>query len=84
MYGRLGGGGGVIYLGVLVLTQKIILARPLTKALVYFWRMKGTEWCQPNAETCNILLRAFAQARNVNQVNALFKDLDESIVSPDI
>jgi pentatricopeptide repeat protein len=44
--------------------------------------MKGTEWCQPNAETCNILLRAFAQARNVNQVNALFKDLDESIVSP--
>jgi pentatricopeptide repeat protein len=46
--------------------------------------MKGTEWCQPNAETCNILLRAFAQARNVNQVNALFKDLDESIVSPDI
>jgi pentatricopeptide repeat protein len=45
--------------------------------------MKGTEGCQPNVVTCNILLRASAQARNVNQVNALFKDLDESIVSPD-
>ncbi|PON36814.1 Pentatricopeptide repeat [Trema orientale] len=59
-------------------------AKALAKAIGYFEKMKGMEWCQPNIVTYNILLRAFAQARNVQQVNALFKDLDESIVSPDI
>lgn len=58
--------------------------KALSKALGYFEKMKGMERCQPNVVTYNILLRAFAQARNVNQVNALFKDLDQSIVSPDI
>lgn len=59
-------------------------AKALEKALGYFEKMKGIEWCNPNVVTYNILLRAFALARNVDQVNALFKDLDESIVSPDI
>ena len=59
-------------------------AKSLTKALAYFEKMKSIERCQPNVVTYNIILRAFAQARNVNQVNALFKDLEESIVSPDI
>ncbi|KAF2284120.1 hypothetical protein GH714_019221 [Hevea brasiliensis] len=59
-------------------------AKALSKALSYFEKMKGMERCQPNVVTYNILLRAFAQAQNVNQVNALFKDLDQSIVSPDI
>lgn len=59
-------------------------AKALDKALGYFEKMKGIEWCKPNVVTYNILLRAFALARNVDRVNALFKDLDESIVSPDI
>ncbi|XP_057492108.1 pentatricopeptide repeat-containing protein At4g39620, chloroplastic-like [Actinidia eriantha] len=59
-------------------------SRALSKALVYFDKMKGMERCRPNIVTYNILLRAFAQARNVNQVDALFKDLKESIVAPDI
>ncbi|XP_030534976.1 pentatricopeptide repeat-containing protein At4g39620, chloroplastic [Rhodamnia argentea] len=59
-------------------------AKALAKALGYFGKMKGMERCKPNVVTYNILLRAFAQARNVEQVNALFKDLDESIVSPDV
>ncbi|XP_018838114.2 pentatricopeptide repeat-containing protein At4g39620, chloroplastic [Juglans regia] len=59
-------------------------AKALGKALGYFEKMKGIEWCKPNTVTYNILLRAFAQARNVEQVDALFKDLHESIVSPDI
>ncbi|KAK7247478.1 hypothetical protein RIF29_42361 [Crotalaria pallida] len=58
--------------------------KALAKALGYFEKMKGMERCKPNIVTYNILLRGFAQARNVDQVNALFKDLDESIVSPDI
>ncbi|PIN05720.1 hypothetical protein CDL12_21749 [Handroanthus impetiginosus] len=59
-------------------------SKALAKALGYFEKMKGMERCKPNIVTYNILLRAFAQARNVDQVNALFKDLDESIVTPDI
>ncbi|KAF6149273.1 hypothetical protein GIB67_026129 [Kingdonia uniflora] len=59
-------------------------SKALAKALGYFEKMKGMERCKPNIVTYNILLRAFAQARNVDQVNALFKDLDESIISPDI
>uniref|UniRef100_A0A7C9ED73 Uncharacterized protein n=1 Tax=Opuntia streptacantha TaxID=393608 RepID=A0A7C9ED73_OPUST len=59
-------------------------SKALDKALGYFDKMKGMERCKPNIVTYNILLRAFAQAKNVNQVNALFKDLEESIVSPDI
>ncbi|XP_015867273.3 pentatricopeptide repeat-containing protein At4g39620, chloroplastic [Ziziphus jujuba] len=58
--------------------------KALCKALGYFEKMKGMERCKPNVVTYNILLRAYAQARNVEQVNALLKDLDESIVSPDI
>lgn len=54
------------------------------KALACFDKMKSMERCKPNIVTYNILLRAFAQAKNVNQVNALFKDLEESIISPDI
>ncbi|KAM6563717.1 hypothetical protein CsatB_023715 [Cannabis sativa] len=59
-------------------------SKALAKAIGYFEKMKGMERCQPNIVTYNILLRAFAQSRKVQQVNALFKDLDESIVSPDI
>ncbi|XP_061991405.1 pentatricopeptide repeat-containing protein At4g39620, chloroplastic [Rosa rugosa] len=58
--------------------------KALEKALVYFNKMKGMERCQPNIVTYNILLRAFAQSRNVEKVSSLFKDLDESIASPDI
>lgn len=58
--------------------------KALAKALGYFEKMKGMERCQPSIVTYNILLRAFAQARNVAQVNALFKELDESFLSPDI
>lgn len=58
--------------------------KALAKAVGYFDKMKGIERCKPNIVTYNILLRAFAQARNVEQVNSLFKDLDESIISPDI
>ncbi|KAI3848624.1 hypothetical protein MKX03_010334 [Papaver bracteatum] len=57
--------------------------KALAKALGYFEKMKGIERCNPNNVTYNILLRAFAQARNVDQVNALFKELEEGIVSPD-
>ncbi|KAK4382029.1 Pentatricopeptide repeat-containing protein, chloroplastic [Sesamum angolense] len=59
-------------------------SKALVKALWYFEKMKGMERCKPSIVTYNILLRAFAQARNVDQVNALFKNLDESIVTPDI
>lgn len=58
--------------------------KALVKALAYFDKMKGTDRCKPNVVTYNILLRAFAQARNIDQVNALFKDLDESVISPDV
>ncbi|KAG6604006.1 Pentatricopeptide repeat-containing protein, chloroplastic, partial [Cucurbita argyrosperma subsp. sororia] len=59
-------------------------AKALVKVLWYFEKMKGMERCKPNVVTYNILTRAFAQAGKVDQVNALFKDLDESIVSADI
>lgn len=59
-------------------------SKALAKALSYFEKMKGMDRCKPSIVTYNILLRAFAQARNVDQVNALFKDLDESIITPDI
>ncbi|KAJ0097769.1 hypothetical protein Patl1_27454 [Pistacia atlantica] len=58
--------------------------KALAKGLSYFEKMKGMERCQPSIVTYNILLRAFAQARNVAQVNALFKELDESFLSSDI
>ncbi|XP_010531412.1 PREDICTED: pentatricopeptide repeat-containing protein At4g39620, chloroplastic [Tarenaya hassleriana] len=59
-------------------------AKALEKALGYFNKMKTMERCQPNIVTYNILLRAFAQAGRVDQVNSLLQDLDSSIVSPDI
>ncbi|XP_049391882.1 pentatricopeptide repeat-containing protein PPR5 homolog, chloroplastic [Solanum stenotomum] len=59
-------------------------SKALTKAMGYFEKMKGMERCSPSIVTYNILLRAFAQAKNVEQVDALLKDLDESIVTPDI
>ena len=59
-------------------------SKALKKVLGYFDKMKGIERCKPNIVTYNILLRAFAQAQDVNQVNALFKELGESILSPDI
>ncbi|KAJ4975444.1 hypothetical protein NE237_000550 [Protea cynaroides] len=59
-------------------------SKALDKALGYFEKMKVIERCKPNVVTYNILLRGFALARNVDKVNALFKDLEESIISPDI
>lgn len=59
-------------------------SKALSKALSYFEKMKGMERCKPSVVTYNILLRAFAQGKNVDQVNALFKDLEESIITPDI
>ncbi|CAI9777622.1 unnamed protein product [Fraxinus pennsylvanica] len=59
-------------------------SKALAKALGYFDKMKGMERCKPSVVTYNILLRAFAQAKNVDQVNVLFKDLNESIMAPDI
>ncbi|MFS7920211.1 putative tetratricopeptide-like helical domain superfamily [Helianthus anomalus] len=56
--------------------------KALSKALGYFEKMKVTERCKPSIVTYNILLRAFAQAKNVTQVEALFKDLEESICTP--
>lgn len=58
--------------------------KALSKALGYFDKMKGTERCKPSIVTYNILLRASAQAKNVTQVEALFKDLEESVCTPDI
>ncbi|KAJ9540340.1 hypothetical protein OSB04_026846 [Centaurea solstitialis] len=58
--------------------------KALSKAFGYFEKMKATERCKPSIVTYNILLRAFAQARDVAQVEALFKDVEESIVTPDI
>ncbi|XAR73325.1 hypothetical protein NMG60_11007251 [Bertholletia excelsa] len=58
--------------------------KALSKALGYFDKMKGMERCKPNIVTYNILLRASAQARNIDRVDALFKDLDQSIVTADI
>ncbi|KAK2655923.1 hypothetical protein Ddye_008975 [Dipteronia dyeriana] len=58
--------------------------KALAKVLGYFEKMKGMERCKPSIVTYNILLRAFAQARKVEQVNALFKELDESILANDI
>ncbi|GER35143.1 pentatricopeptide repeat-containing protein [Striga asiatica] len=59
-------------------------SKALAKAHMYFEKMKGMERCKPSVVTYNILLRAFAQSKKVDEVNALFKDLDESIVNPDI
>ncbi|MFS7985099.1 putative tetratricopeptide-like helical domain superfamily [Helianthus anomalus] len=59
-------------------------SKALSKALGYFEKMKVTERCKPSIVTYTILLRAFAQAKNVAQVEALFKDLEESICTPDI
>ncbi|KAJ8557319.1 hypothetical protein K7X08_002944 [Anisodus acutangulus] len=59
-------------------------SKALEKAMSYFEKMKGMERCSPSIVTYNILLRAFAQAKNVERVDALLKDLDESIVTPDI
>ncbi|KAG0471692.1 hypothetical protein HPP92_016238 [Vanilla planifolia] len=59
--------------------------KALSKAFGYFQKMKGlNERCQPNIVTYNILLRAFAQAGDIKQVEAIFKDLDSSIITPDI
>ncbi|CAN1330862.1 Pentatricopeptide repeat-containing protein PPR5 homolog, chloroplastic [Linum perenne] len=59
-------------------------SKALTKALGYFDKMKGLERCKPNVVTYNILLRACALARDVNRVNEMFKELENSTVSPDI
>ncbi|KAL8210733.1 hypothetical protein R6Q57_005170 [Mikania cordata] len=58
--------------------------KALAKALGYFDKMKGTERCKPSIVTYNILLRASAQAKDIAQVEALFKDLEESVCTPDI
>ncbi|PKU74097.1 Pentatricopeptide repeat-containing protein [Dendrobium catenatum] len=60
-------------------------SKALSKAYGYFEKMKGlNERCQPNIVTYNILLRAFAQAGDLKQVDTIFKDLDSSFISPDI
>lgn len=59
-------------------------SKALDKALGYFDKMKGMERCKPNIVTYNILLRASAQAKKVDQVEALFKDLNDSVITPDI
>ncbi|GAB2226220.1 hypothetical protein Drorol1_Dr00022021 [Drosera rotundifolia] len=59
-------------------------AKGLEKSLRCFEKMNGVEGCAPNIVTYNILLRAFAQAGDASRVNALFKNLEESIISPDI
>ena len=38
--------------------------------------MKEKVICQPNIVTYNILLRAYAQACQVDKVNAVFKDVE--------
>ncbi|XP_076882369.1 pentatricopeptide repeat-containing protein At4g39620, chloroplastic-like [Bidens hawaiensis] len=58
--------------------------KAILKALGYFEKMKGIERCRPSIVTYNILLRASAQAKDVAQVEALFKDLEESICTPDV
>ncbi|XP_031496885.1 pentatricopeptide repeat-containing protein PPR5 homolog, chloroplastic [Nymphaea colorata] len=58
--------------------------KALAKAYGYFEKMKGMERCKPNVVTYNILLRAYAQAGDVSKVEALFKDLEESIISADV
>ncbi|KAI3809110.1 hypothetical protein L1987_25079 [Smallanthus sonchifolius] len=58
--------------------------KALSKALGYFDKMKGTDRCKPSIVTYNILLRACAQAKDVAQVEALFKDLEGSVCSPDV
>ncbi|KAM7523693.1 hypothetical protein LguiA_013595 [Lonicera macranthoides] len=58
--------------------------KALDKAMGYFEKMKGMDRCKPNVVTYNILLRASAQARKIEQVEALFKDLNESIITADI
>lgn len=59
-------------------------SKALSKAIGYLEKMKGMERCKPNIVTYNILLRAFAQARDVAQVESLFKDLEESFITPDV
>ncbi|CAN6467945.1 unnamed protein product [Victoria cruziana] len=58
--------------------------KALAKAYGYFQKMKGMERCKPNIVTYNILMRAYAQTGDVSKVEALFKDLQESIVSADV
>ncbi|KAF3329239.1 pentatricopeptide repeat-containing protein [Carex littledalei] len=58
--------------------------KALAKARGYFDKMKTIERCQPTVVTYNILLRAFAQASDVEQVEILFKDLDESAINADV
>ncbi|KAK1302987.1 Pentatricopeptide repeat-containing protein [Acorus calamus] len=58
--------------------------KALAKAFGYFEKMKGMERCKPSIVTYNILLRASAQAGDVNKVDTLFQDLETSIVSPDV
>jgi pentatricopeptide repeat protein len=58
--------------------------KALAKAHGYFEKMKTIERCQPNIVTYNILLRAFAQASDVQKVELLFKDLDESTITSDV
>ncbi|XP_020589669.1 pentatricopeptide repeat-containing protein At4g39620, chloroplastic-like [Phalaenopsis equestris] len=60
-------------------------SKALSKAYAYFEKMKGlSDRCQPNIVTYNILLRAFARSGDLKQVDAIFNDLDSTIISPDI
>ncbi|ERN05368.1 hypothetical protein AMTRI_Chr08g209050 [Amborella trichopoda] len=58
--------------------------KALAKAMGYLEKMKGIERCKPNIVTYNILLRAFAQSRDVYQVETLFVDLETNALSADI
>ncbi|KAL1830990.1 hypothetical protein ACET3Z_000641 [Daucus carota] len=59
-------------------------SKALDKALGYLDKMKGMERCKPNIVTYNILLRASAMAKKVDQVEALLKELNDSVITPDI
>eukprot|EP01018_Ginkgo_biloba_P017790 Gb_36199 [translate_table: standard] len=58
--------------------------KALEKAFGYLEKMKEKPRCQPNLVTYNILLRAYAQAGQVDKVEALFTELQTYKITPDI
>lgn len=58
--------------------------KALAKACGYLEKMKEKVRCQPNIVTYNILLRAYAQACQVDKVNALFKEVETYEIVTDV
>lgn len=58
--------------------------KALAKAFGYLEKMKEKARCQPNIVTYNILLRAYAQARKVDKVDALFKEIQTCKIETDV